>query len=287
MDRFYRFRSRFLLPRRLLARESLHVYFKRTVFLICLVCLIATPSFAQEVFVAAASNLNFAIREIIEEFEARTPHQVRLSLASSGILFNQIQNGAPFDVYLSADSAYTKQLELRGLIEPESGFLYALGRIVVWVRTGSPVDVERLGIESLLEGAGKVAIANPRHAPYGRAAVAAMEHYGVWDSVSDRIVMGENVAQTAQFVQSGAARIGIIPLSLALSGPMKDAGRYWEVPPESYPAIEQHGVLLARARGSGRLEAARAFVDWLGGTRGRAVLRRYGFAMAPGPGGAR
>ncbi len=260
---------------------------KRTILIICLVLLMAPASLAQEVFVAAASNLNFAIREIIEGFEANTTNRVRLSLGSSGNLFNQIQNGAPFDVYLSADTVYPRQLEVAGLVEPGSGFLYALGRIVVWVRNGSPIDVEEAGIGSLVEGTGKIAIANPRHAPYGRAAVAAMEHFGVWNSVSDRTVLGENVSQAAQFVQSGAAGIGIIPLSLALSEPMKDAGRYWEIPVETYPTLEQRGVIVGRAARFGRLETARAFADWIRGARGREVLRKYGFGLGPSPGGLR
>jgi molybdate transport system substrate-binding protein len=274
-------------PSRLSSNPAANVFFKRTVLLVCLLFLAAPFSYGQEVFVAAASSLNFAIREIIEEFESRTPHRVRLSLASSGTLFNQIQNGAPFDVYLSADRAYPEQLELRGLVDPCSGFLYALGRIVVWVRNGSPVDVQALGVRSLVEATGKIAIANPRHAPYGRAAVAVMEHFGIWNSVSDRIVLGENVSQAAQFVQSGAAGIGIIPLSLALSGPMNDTGRYWELPSDAHPALEQEGVILASARSVGRLEAARAFTDWLRGARGRAVLREYGFDLGPAPGGPR
>ena len=240
--------------------------------------LLAVPAHAEEIVVAAASDLGFAIQEIIEGFEATTPHRVRLSLGSSGNFFTQIRNGAPFDVYLSADIAYPRGLAPFGLVEPDSIFVYAVGRIVVWVRNESTLDVESLGPNSLLEGNGKVSIANPRHAPYGRAAMAAIEHYQFGEHLSDRLVLGENVAQAAQFVQSGAAEIGIIALSLAESDPMREAGRFWEIPLDAYPRMDQGGVILAHAGQTGRLRAARAFTAWMQGPEARGVLRDYGLS---------
>ena len=244
-----------------------------------LVVVLAEQAFAQEVFVAAASNLNYVVRDIIEEFEAGTSYRVRLSLGSSGNFFTQIQNGAPFDVFLSADVDYPKQLERAGLSEPGSFFVYALGRLVVWTRNPSALDSGESWLQVLRNSSGRVAIANPRHAPYGRAATAAMEKSGVWEKVSDRIVLGENVAQAAQFVASGAAELGFIPLSLALSSPMQAPGRYWELPPDTYPPIQQGAVVLRRARGAGRLLAAEAFAAWIRAERGRTLLAGWGFSL--------
>ena len=240
--------------------------------------LLAVPAHAEEILVAAASDLGFAIQKIIEGFEATTPHRVRLSLGSSGNFFTQIRNGAPFDVYLSADIAYPRQLAPFGLVEPNSIFVYAVGRIVVWVRNESTLDVRSLGPSALLEGNGKVSIANPRHAPYGRAAMAAIDHYRFGERLSNRLVLGENVAQAAQFVQSGAAEIGIIALSLAESEPMREAGRFWEIPLDAYSRMDQGGVILAHAGQTGRLRAARAFTAWMQGPEARGVLRDYGLS---------
>ena len=242
--------------------------------------MLVTPVYGEEIVVAAASDLSFAIREIIEDFEANTPHRVRLSLGSSGNVFTQIQNGAPFDVYLSADIAYPRQLAAAGLVEPDSAFSYGVGRIVVWVGNDSRVDVESLGPDALVALSGKVAIANPRHAPYGRAAMAAIEHYQLREQLADRLVLGENVAQAAQFVQSGAAEIGIIALSLASADPMRESGRYWEIPLDAYPRMDQGGVILNHARQTGRLEAARSFTAWIAGPQAQGVLRRYGFSLS-------
>ena len=250
-----------------------------------LVVVFAQQAFAQEVFVAAASNLNYVVGDIIEEFEAETSERVRLSLGSSGNFFTQIQNGAPFDVFLSADVDYPKQLERAGLAEPGSFFVYALGRLVVWTRNHSALDPGESWSQALRTSSGRIAIANPRHAPYGRAATAALEKSGVWEQVADRVVLGENVAQAAQFVHSGAAELGIIPLSLALSSPMQATGRYWELPPDAYPPIEQGAVVLRRARGAGRLPAAEAFAAWMRAEQGRTMLAGWGFSLPP-PGGA-
>ncbi len=242
---------------------------------------IAEQAFAQEVFVAAASSLNYVVRDIIEEFEAETSHQVRLSLGSSGNFFTQIQNGAPFDVFLSADVDYPKQLEEVGVAEPGSFFVYALGRLVAWTRNPSALDPGESWLRALGTSSGRIAIANPRHAPYGRAATAALERAGVRAQVADRIVLGENVAQAAQFVQSGAAELGIIPLSLALSSPMQATGTYWELPADAYPPIQQGAVVVGRAREARRLPAAEAFAAWIRAERGRTILAGWGFSLPP------
>src|SRR5262249_21551568 len=146
------------------------------------------------------------------------------------------------------DVDYIRRLDRTGLIEPGSLYVYAVGRIVIWVRNGSPIDVQKLGIESLLEPAARrIAIANPNVAPYGRAAVAAMRHFKVYDRVASRLVIGENVAQAAQFVSSGAADIGIVAHSVALADPMHSNGKYWEIPADAYPRLDQGMAMLKQA----------------------------------------
>jgi molybdate transport system substrate-binding protein len=198
---------------------------------------------------------------------------VRLTLGSSGNFYAQISNGAPFDVFLSADGVYPKKLEEEGRAEKGSTRIYGVGRIVLWVPTASPIDVEKLGMDALLNAsAGKIAIANPGHAPYGRAAVAAMEKANVHAQVKAKLVMGENIAQTAQFVQSGAADIGVIALALASSDAMKRSGRYWLVPADAHPLLEQTAVLM-----KGATAGPRAFLHYLDSPEAKAILKRYGF----------
>jgi len=236
--------------------------------------------FAGDVLVAAASDLTFPIKEIINQFQQSTGNTVKLTLGSSGNFQAQITNGAPFDVYLSADLDYVRQLDRAGFVEPGSMYVYAVGRIVIWVPNGSPIDVQKLGIESLLQPAAKrVAIANPSTAPYGRAAVAALRHFNVYDRVSPRLVLGENIAQTAQFLSSGAADIGIIAHSTALSDPMRPAGQYWEVPAQAYPRLDQGMAILKQARKAGHFDAARAFYEWFRNDASRAILKKYGFSL--------
>jgi molybdate transport system substrate-binding protein len=235
----------------------------------------AIPLRAESVNVAAAADLNFAIQEIIQNFENDTGNVVHLTLGSSGNFYAQILNGAPFDVFLSADTAYPKQLEQEGYAVSGSTFPYGVGRIVLWIPNRSPLDANKLGMTSLLnDSVKKIAIANPAHAPYGRAAAAAMEYAKLYDRVKGKLVLGENISQAAQFLQSGAADAGIIALSLALSGPMQKAGRYWVIPSEMYPRLEQGAVLLKRAGSAGR-----TFHEWLRGPEPRRIFEKYGFGQ--------
>ncbi len=230
---------------------------------------------AEEITIAAASDLNFAFKELISEYETASGNQVKLTLGSSGNFFAQIQNGAPFDLYFSADISYPKKLEEAGLIVPESLYRYAIGRIVLWTRHESPVDVTQ-GIAALRQSSAKtIAIANPRHAPYGRAAIAAMEHFKMYDDVKERLVLGENVSQAAQFVESGAADIGIIALSLARAPAMSAKGTYWEIPTEAHPPLEQGAVIV---KASKRADSAKQFLEFVKSRQGVAIMKRYGFA---------
>jgi molybdate transport system substrate-binding protein len=232
---------------------------------------------AGELTIAAASDLNFAFKELTAAFERRSGEHVKLSLGSSGNFFSQIQNGAPYDLYFSADIRYPQKLVENGLAVADSLYAYAVGRLVIWVPNTSSLPLEQKGLDVLLDpSVKKIAIANPKHAPYGRAAVSAMEQARIYASVKDRLVLGENISQAAQFVESGAADVGVIALSLALAPPMKAAGRYWEIPASAHPAIEQGAVLLKGAR---EPALATTFLEFVKGSEGRAIMTRYGFVV--------
>jgi molybdate transport system substrate-binding protein len=230
--------------------------------------------------VAAASDLTDAMNEIAANFEKSTGCTVRVSAGSSGNFLSQIENGAPFDVFFSADIEYPKKLETEGLAAPGSTYLYAVGKIVLWVRNDSHLDISK-GLAVLRDpGIRKVAIANPQHAPYGRAAEEALRKSGVYDAIKDRLVLGENISQAAQFVESGNADAGILALSLALSPELKEKGRYSRVPENLYAPIEQ-GVVAIRA--SKNPQGARVFLDYIKSPATAALLEQYGFVL-PGRG---
>ena len=253
------------------------VYLALVVAVVGLLTLHPSEAVCEDLTIAAASDLNFAFKELVDGFGKATGIRVKLSLGSSGNFFLQIQNGAPFDLYFSADIGYPKKLEEAGLAVPGSLYRYAVGRIAVWVPNRSPLEVEKLGMEALLTPSiKKIAIANPKHAPYGRAAVAAMEHFKIYDRVRDKLVLGENISQAAQFVESGAADVGIIALSLALAPAMKAAGKYWEVPAEAHPPLEQGAVILKNSKNQ---QAAKEFLNFVKGPQGQEIMKRYGFTF--------
>jgi molybdate transport system substrate-binding protein len=228
------------------------------------------------VTVAAASDLTYAMNEIAANFEKATGCTVRLSLGSSGNFLTQIENGAPFDVFFSADLAYPEKLEAEGLAAPGSAYVYAIGKIALWTRNDSRVDVGR-GLAALREpSVRKIAIANPEHAPYGRAAEQALRQSGVYEAVKDRLVLGENISQAAEFVESGNADAGILALSLVVSPAMKDKGRAWNIPEKFYTPIEQGAVVL---RAAANPQGAREFLDYIKMPATAALLERYGFVL--------
>jgi molybdate transport system substrate-binding protein len=237
----------------------------------------STPAPSQ-VTIAAAADLRYALNDIIKAFSDVHPGVLfKVAYGSSGNFLTQLQQRAPFDMFLSADEAYPAQLIKAGLAPQSSLFSYARGSIVVWVPNSSSLDPATLGIKTLLDPSiKKVAIANPLHAPYGRAAEAAMKSLGVTDQVASKLVLGENIAQTAQFVQSGAAQAGIIALSLAEAPPMKDKGKFWMVPQDSYPPLNQAGVILNWAKNP---DAAQAFRDFLLSDAAGKILTSYGFEL--------
>lgn len=239
-----------------------------------LLCLCGLCS-AQELTVAAASDLQSVFPEIAARFQKDTGHGVKLIFGSSGNFFAQIQNGAPFDVFFSADIDYPRKLEAAGLTEPGTLYSYAMGKIVLWVPNSSKLDLTH-GLQALLDpSVKKIAIANPQHAPYGRAAEAAMRYAEIYDQVSGKLVLGENISQTASFVASGGAEAGILALSLALSPSMKERGSYVEVPASEYPAIEQAAVVL---KSSPQKELARQLLAYLKTPAIQELMRSYGFA---------
>jgi molybdate transport system substrate-binding protein len=230
----------------------------------------------HRVRVAAASDLRFALEEIVAKFRGIRPGvEIPVTYGSSGNFFSQLSNKAPYDLFLSADAEYTRKLAEAGLAVRDSEFWYARGRLVLWVAKASSLDVERRGLEALTDpSVRKIAIANPRHAPYGRAAEAALRAAGLYEKVQDRLVLGENIAQTAQFVQSGAADAGLIALSLATAPALRNDGRFWTVPATLHPKIGQGGAILAWAADP---PAARDFVAFLTSAAGQEILARYGF----------
>ena len=180
---------------------------------------------ADEIRIAAAADLTYAIRDIAARFEKETGHKVDVIIGSSGNFYMQIHNGAPFDLFFSADIQYPQKLESAGLAEKGSLYLYAIGRIVLWVPNNSKLDISK-GLSALLDpSVHKIAIANPAHAPYGQAAVAALKSEKLYDKLSDKLVLGENISQAAQFVQPGNADAGIAALSLVSAPAMEDSGR--------------------------------------------------------------
>ena len=230
---------------------------------------------SRELRIAAAADLKFAMDELAEHYEKQAAVKVSTTYGSSGNFFSQIQSGAPFDLFFSADIEYPRKLDAGGLVEQGTLYVYAVGRIVIWMPAKANIDLAKLGWKALLLAEiQKISIANPAHAPYGRAAVAALQRAGIYEKVRDKLVYGENISQAAQFVQSGNAQAGIVALSLAISPAMQD-GKHWEVPADSYPPIVQGAVILKTARDK---EAARAFTAFVKGDVGQKTLERYGFA---------
>jgi len=226
--------------------------------------------------IAAASDLQAALPEVIKGFERQARARVTVSFGSSGTFFAQIQNGAPYDVYLSADIDYPRQLVASGHANGSSLYQYATGRIVLWTRKQSGIDVTT-GLKGLTDSRVKrIAIANPKFAPYGRAAEAALRHDMVYDAVRSKLVLGDNISQTAQLVDSGNADVGIIAHSLALGPGLRANGTYAEIPATAHPPIDQAAVIVTA---STHMELAREFLAYL--TRRDVVehLQQFGFTL--------
>lgn len=246
----------------------------------CLVCLLgALPCGAQtaarEVHVLAASDLQPVMPALAAEFEHASGIKLVLSFGSSATLATQILNGDPVDLFLAADNTFPEKIVAAGLADTPAPIAYARGTLVLWARKDSPL--QPLTQNTLRDGKfASLAIANPDHAPYGRAAVAALEWMKVYDAVKAKIVQAENIAQTAQFVESGNAQAGLVALSHALAPAMKDKGRYWTVPLDAYPTLNQAAVVISKSK---QQDAAKKFLEFLRSFEASSLLTRYGFSL--------
>lgn len=237
--------------------------------------LLPLPVLAGEVRVAVAANFAATLQGLSEGFAAQTGHRVVASAASTGKHYAQISNGAVFDVFLAADAERPALLEQRGLGVAGSRFTYAQGRLVLWVPDGGSLGDPR----SYLTAAGfrRLAIANPRLAPYGRAAQQVLEGWQLWGPLQDRLVSGENIAQALQFVASGNAQAGLVALAQVLALPADRRGSYRHIPSELHTPIEQQALLLRAG------PAAEAFLDYLKGEQAAAQMLEAGYALAGRP----
>jgi molybdate transport system substrate-binding protein len=228
----------------------------------------------EKITIAAAADLKFAMEEIVAVFKQANPaDQVETIYGSSGKFHTQIQQGAPFDLFFSADIAYPRMLEKEGLAasEPKP---YAFGRLVLW---SASRDAGKMTLADLADPAiKKIAIANPKHAPYGKRAEETLRSAGLWDKVESRLVMGENIAQTAQYMQSGNADVGIIALSLALNKELASKGGYALIPDNLHQPLEQGYIITKQAAGN---PLAKKFADYMGSPEARRVMVRYGFVL--------
>ena len=241
----------------------------------------ALPPLAQQppvtLTVSAASDLTYAFGEIGKQFEAATGHKVVFNFGSTGQLAQQIEQGAPVDVFAAANVSFIEDLERQGLILPDTKQLYARGRITLWVRADSPLQITQ--VEELTRPEiRRIAIANPDHAPYGMAARQAMQTAGVWEAVQPKLVLGENVRQTLQYAETGNVDVAIVALSLSVPAASAggEPGRWTLIPQELHPPIDQ---ALAVVKGTPHEAAARSFATFVNGPQGRPTMRKYGFTL--------
>lgn len=229
----------------------------------------AGKTMADEIRVAVASNFTDAIKSIAERFEANTGQKVRLIFGSTGKHYAQIKNGAPFDVFFAADIKRPKLLEEEGVALPESRFTYAFGKVILWSPKAGYVDSEGNVLEQ--RKFRYLALANPKLAPYGKAAQEALQARGVWDALKGNTVRGENIGQTFQFVKSGNAELGFVAYSQVKRPGHPIGGSWWEVPQALYTPIEQQAVLLKEN------DAARAFLSFVKSDESLEIIRGFGY----------
>ncbi len=245
----------------------------RTMLVLLTGLLLQDALHADEVRIAVAANFSDTIRKLVPLFSEVTGHTARISAASTGKLYSQIKNGAPFDVFLAADTARPIRAEQQQLVVPGSRFVYAQGRLVLW-STSSDVSAD-CRMWQANTALNHVAIANPKTAPYGVAARQAMEHLGIWKEFQTRLVRGESIAQTFQFVATGNAEAGFVALS-QLRNWQGEPGMAWEVPAAYYTPIDQSAVLLTRGKSNA---AARAFIEFLKSDTARSIIRDFGYSV--------
>ncbi len=249
---------------------------KQRYFTWCMFALVmigVTPALAEQALVAVAANFLPPFRELAIEFETSTGHSLRVAAGSSGNFYSQIKNGAPFDVLFSADAERPKLLEEEGLAVKGSRVTYAIGRLALW----SPNPDLVKGEQTLRSEHFKhLAIANPKTAPYGVAAMQTMQKLGVWETLQPRIVMGENLGQTMGFIESGNAKLGFVALSQTLDPKLKVKGARWDVPSQFHDPIKQDVVLLTKGKDN---PAAKALMEFIGSPQAKSIIERYGYAL--------
>jgi molybdate transport system substrate-binding protein len=231
---------------------------------------------AEQVTVATAANFTAAMQRLAPDFERASGHKLVSSFGATGKLYAQISNGAPFDVLLSADDATPAKLEMEGFAVTGTRFTYAIGRLVLWSPQSGVVDENGAILKS--GDFAHLAIANPKTAPYGAAAEQALRRLGAWDRLTPRLVYGENIAQTFQFVHTGNAQLGFVALAQVRALPPDRHGSQWLVPESLHEPLRQDAVLLKRAADK---PAARAFLDYLRSPKARAIIEDLGYATAP------
>ena len=238
----------------------------------------ATAPAADSLSIAAAADLAYCLDDMDIAFKKTHPDaDLKVASGSSGNFTTQIKNGAPYDVFLSADVSFPRDLVKAGLADESTLTVYATGKIVLWTTRPDAIDVTK-GLAVLKDSnlVKKFAVANPDHAPYGRAAKEALQHENLWDAVQSRIVLGENIAQTAQFVETGGADAGVVALSLVLSPKLAKVGKWQEIPAEDYNRLEQAVVLTKQGASS---PLARAYLEFLRSPEARAIFDHYGFRL--------
>jgi molybdate transport system substrate-binding protein len=246
------------------------------VLLACALPALVEGQAPKRLVIAAASDLQTALPDIVRDFERVAAATVTVSYGSSGTFFAQIQNGAPFDVFLSADVDYPKRLAAAGAADAATLQTYATGHLVLWARRDTKLDLSR-GLAALSDARiRRVAVANPKYAPYGRAAVAALRAARLYDTLQPKLVTGESLAQTAQLVESGNADVGLLSRSLVLGPALTREGSYIDVPAALYPPIEQAAIVVTSSR---EPALARQFVSFLSRAEARRHLERFGFAL--------
>jgi molybdate transport system substrate-binding protein len=244
--------------------------------LLVIVCslLVATAAHAEKITIAAAADLKFAMDEIATGFKQSHPgHDLEVVYGSSGKFYTQIQQGAPYDLFFSADIKYPQELVKKGMAASEVK-PYAVGRVVLW---SNSLDAGKMTLASLTDPKiTRIAIANPKHAPYGKRAEEALKSSGLWDTLQPKLVYGENIAHTAQFVQTGNAQMGIIALSLALNPELRKKGGYYLIPDKLHNPLEQGYIITKRAADK---PLARQFAEYMGSKPARTVMTKYGFVL--------
>lgn len=236
--------------------------------------LLATAAHAEKITVASAADLKFAMDEISASFKKNSPgNELEIIYGSSGKFHTQIQQGAPYDLFFSADIAFPRELVKKGMAASEVK-PYAVGRVVLW---SNSMDASKMTLASLTDPKiSRIAIANPKHAPYGKRAEEALKASGLWDRLQPKFVYGENIAHTAQFVQTGNAQVGIIALSLALSPELSKKGGYYLIPDKLHNPLEQGYVITKRGAGK---PLAQKFADYMNAKSSRAIMTKYGFVL--------